>query len=182
MDPIKSTKRIWRRRCKIRAKENGKYPKGKRLISHTMLNQFSMNKLLIISFLLVSSSVTLIAQEKEQKNKYDRDYCADLSSGNIDLTLQYFKEVVNKDTSDLEALYTLGMCYWVKQQTDSAIIIYNSLIEKDFCYDYALINRAIANYVSGNKEEACMDYKAAMKCGYKITSTMRKEYKKMCKK
>lgn len=74
------------------------------------------------------------------------------------------------------------MCYFVKQQADSSIIVFTKLIEKDYCYDYALINLALAKYYSGQKDEGCIDYKAAMKCGYKIDSDTKNEYKSMCKK
>ena len=74
------------------------------------------------------------------------------------------------------------MAYYKLNNFDSALIIFDQLINKDSCFAYALTNRATIKTFLNDKEGACNDYSRAFSCEYGITDKdLRIDFQNNCK-
>ncbi|NOY37668.1 MAG: tetratricopeptide repeat protein [Chlorobi bacterium] len=137
----------------------------------------------IFSCLWVFTLPVLYSQVQDTtfSNKYKRDISADRSMEDYQKSAEYFLEVLKKDTNDLEAYYKLGMSYYKLSDYKGAIATYDRLVEKDYCFNYALTNRAVCKFFLQDRDGACQDIIKALTCNYPDMSSTREDYELFCK-
>ncbi len=140
-------------------------------------------KKLLFTLLWISFSAMLYSQVPDTilPSNYERNICLDNSGNDYQKSVDYFIDVIKKDSADLEAYYNLGMSYYKLLNFPEAVAIYSQLIDKDSCFNYALENRAICKYFLKDIEGACLDFKKALQCSYPNMSGIKEEYEKLCK-
>jgi len=141
-----------------------------------------MKKLLLPLFgIFISSILYSQVQDTTLSSKYARNICIDNSKHDYQESVDYFIEVIKKDSTDLEAYYNLGMSYYKLLDFKRAIATYDQLVEKDSCFNYALHNRALCKFFLKDRDGACYDFKRALQCSYPDMSGTKEEYERFCK-
>lgn len=141
-----------------------------------------MNKvILLLSGILMTLNLFSQDQDSSLISKYDRNICLDETKDDYQKSVLYFRGIIAKDSADLEAYYNLGMSYYKSLDFLKAIEIYDQLIEKDSCFNYALHNRAICKFFLKDRDGACKDFERALQCSYPNMSGTKKEYERFCK-
>lgn len=141
------------------------------------MKKLLLTLLCIFTYTLIYSQV----QDTTLSTKYARSICLDTSREDCQESVNYFMEVIKEDSTDLEAYYNLGMSYYKLLDFEKSIAVYDQLIEKDFCFNYALYNRALCKFFLKNTEGACKDFKKALQCDYPDMSGIKEEFEKFCK-
>lgn len=140
-------------------------------------------KKLLLTLLWIFISTILYSQDQDSLSisKYDRNICFDETKEGYQESVLYYKEIIAKYPNELEAYSNLGMSYYKLLNFPRAIEIFDQLIEKDSCFNYALHNRALCKFFLKDKDGACKDFESALQCSYPDMSSTKKEYERFCK-
>lgn len=82
----------------------------------------------------------------------------------IQQVIDHQAQVLLEDSSNQAAYYELGMAYYTKAAFDTAIWVFDALIEKAPCYEGAYYNRGLIRWLQKDSIGACADWEAACMC------------------
>lgn len=140
----------------------------------------------IFTLLVVISSVSLRAQSIDTTNipKYERETCFDKSKEDYQKSIDYYSAYTKENPEDLEAFYNLAMSHYKMVDStnwEKSIIVWNYIISKEPCFNYALHNRGLCKFFLKNTQGACSDLKKALQCEYPVMEETEKTYVDLCK-
>lgn len=116
-------------------------------------------------------------------SQYERDICQDNGKDDIQKSIDYYSTYTKENQEDLQAFYNLAFSYYKLADSlswEKSIIVWDYIINKESCFNYALHNRGLCKFLLKNAEGACDDFRKALRYEYPNMDETKKTYHQLC--
>ncbi|MBR9861159.1 tetratricopeptide repeat protein [bacterium] len=122
-----------------------------------------MRSIILLSAVILSMSSE--AQTSEHLDDSSTSYtCGDTTFNQISDAIKHFEGILNVDSTNEVAHYSLGMSHYKLREYETAIRYFNALTEIDSCYPNTIVNIGFCYYFLGQKDKACEVWKSNYDC------------------